>query len=272
MPYILSILLAVFMTIQSAGGLLIERLYRDNAWVTSAWQGNDLVTLVAAVPILLAALILSRRGSIRAQMIWLGALYYGLYNDMYYLFGSAFNPFFLIYVTIAVLSTFALVSGLTGVDIDSIRRAISAKTPRRLVSGWMFLFAVTLGVLWIGQCFQYGMTGQVPQLITDTGGPTHLVAALDLWMIVPPVLLAGVWLWKRRPWGHLLSAAILVQGTLTTLGLIVAAPFQNAAGIAGAWDLVPLWSVIGAGCLTSSVLLLCSLVPIRFFRSRPGGP
>ncbi len=264
--FTLSILLAVFMAIQSAGGIFIRGLYRDNAWIRSTWSGNDLVTLIAAVPILTASLIYSRRGSIRARAMWLGALYYGLYNNMYYLFGAAFNRFFLIYVAVAILSSFALIFAVAGVDIVRFSEAISPGTPHRLVSFWMFLFAGILGVLWVGQCVNYVVTGQIPRLITDTGGPTHLVAALDLWMIVAPVLVAALWLWKDRRWGYLFSAAFLVQGTLTTLVLAVGAPFQDAAGIKGAWDLVPLWSVIGAGCLFSAGTLLWN------FQAVPGVP
>jgi len=36
----------------SVGGLVIPDLYQDNPHVTAAWFGNDLVTLVVAVPLL----------------------------------------------------------------------------------------------------------------------------------------------------------------------------------------------------------------------------
>ena len=47
-PYILSIIIAVLATIASAGGLFLNGLYRDNHFVTSAWKGNDLITLFLA--------------------------------------------------------------------------------------------------------------------------------------------------------------------------------------------------------------------------------
>ena len=88
---ILSILIAILAAIASAGGLLLDNLYRDNAFVTTTWLGNDAVTLFLAVPILVAAMILAKRGSFRAQLIWMGALDYMLYNYAFYLFGAAFN-------------------------------------------------------------------------------------------------------------------------------------------------------------------------------------
>ncbi len=50
-PYTLSIIIAILATIASAGGLLLNGLYRDNAFVTTTWLGNDAITLFLAVPI-----------------------------------------------------------------------------------------------------------------------------------------------------------------------------------------------------------------------------
>jgi hypothetical protein len=66
------------MMVASVGGLFIDDQYRDNAFAASAWLGTDLVTLVIAVPVLVAVLILSLRGSARAQLVWLGMLDYAL--------------------------------------------------------------------------------------------------------------------------------------------------------------------------------------------------
>src|SRR3990172_5342244 len=110
--YLLSILIAVLATLTSAGGLLLEGLYRDNIFVISAWKGNDIVTLFIAVPILVAAMIFSRRGSLKAQLVWMGALDYMLYNYAFYLFAARFNAMFLVYVALLGLSIFALIFGL----------------------------------------------------------------------------------------------------------------------------------------------------------------
>ena len=72
--FVISLLVAILAALASAGGLLFKGLYRDNAFVTTTWLGNDAITLFLAVPILVAALIYSARGSLRAQLLWLGAL------------------------------------------------------------------------------------------------------------------------------------------------------------------------------------------------------
>jgi hypothetical protein len=52
---LLSVIVALLAFVASAGGLFWEGLYRDNTLVTAAFRGNDLITLVVAVPGLLLA-------------------------------------------------------------------------------------------------------------------------------------------------------------------------------------------------------------------------
>lgn len=94
------------------------------------------------------------------------------------------------------------------------------------------------------------------QLVLDAGGVTHGVAALDLTVVVPPMILGAHWLWRSRPWGHVISAGMLVQGLLIVADLLVTAPFHSAARIPHAWTMVPLWAAMGAGFAAGAALLL----------------
>jgi hypothetical protein len=58
-PYLLTAALAALMAVQSVLGLLFQRQYRDVKWIKATWFGNDWVTLVAAVPLLVVALVLN---------------------------------------------------------------------------------------------------------------------------------------------------------------------------------------------------------------------
>lgn len=89
----LSIIIAVLIAIVSTGGLLWENLYRDNEFITRLWRGNDLVTLTVAASLLVGSMLLARRGSWRALLIWFGTLAFTLYNYAFYLFAAAFNYF-----------------------------------------------------------------------------------------------------------------------------------------------------------------------------------
>ena len=53
-PYYLSFALAALMGVLSILGLLFQELYRDVDWIRLVWFGNDWVTLLVAVPLLIA--------------------------------------------------------------------------------------------------------------------------------------------------------------------------------------------------------------------------
>lgn len=53
-------------------------LYLGNAFVTNGWHGNDLATLVMAIPVLVAALLLGRRRSSDGSLVACVSLLWGL--------------------------------------------------------------------------------------------------------------------------------------------------------------------------------------------------
>lgn len=219
--FILSVLIALFMAAASLGGVLIEDLYRDNAFVALLWRGNDLVTLVVAVPLLVGSMIYARRGSLRAQLVWLGMLAYALYNYAFYLFGAAFNQFFLFYVAVFALSIYALVFALTKIDAEEIAEQFHVRTPVKWIGGYLILIAAGLSFLWIASALRFVFTGIIPSDIEITEHPTGIVYALDLSLLVPAMALGGVWLRRREAWGYVLAAMSLTKGATYTLVLTV---------------------------------------------------
>jgi len=251
---ILSTLLAIFAAFASAGGLLLQGLYRDNLFVTSAWKGNDLITLFIAVPILVAAMIFSRRGSLKAQLVWMGALDYMLYNYAFYLFGAAFNWFFLLYVTLLGLSIFALIFGLTQLDVDGIGQKVRARMPVGWIAGYMLFVAMGLSLIYIAQSLGFIFTGDVPAIVTNTGHPTNVVFALDLTLLVPFLVLGAIWLIRRKPWGFVLAGILTIKGPLYTIVLTAGSLWAANAGVPDVAGQVPLWVV-----LTVLGLIACGL-------------
>jgi hypothetical protein len=254
--YVLSAIIVILAIVVSAGGLFTDDLYRDNALVTAGWFGNDLVTLVVAVPVLVAALILSMRGSLRAWLVWLGMLGYTLYNYAFYLFGAAFNRFFLLYVALFALSIFALIFELAQLDVNEVARRFQARTPVKWISGYMLFVAVGLGGVEVAQSLSFAVTGQVPQVIVDVAHPTGVIFALDLSLVVPFFALGAIWLWERRPWGYVLGAILNIKGAVYMLALIGASVSAARADFPGAAAQIPLWGFLLAGSLIASGLLL----------------
>jgi hypothetical protein len=262
--YILTAIITILAIVASAGGLFIDHLYRDNLLVTSSWYGNDLVTLVVAVPMLVLALILSMRGSQRAQraqLVWLGMLDYMLYNYAFYLFGTAFNTFFLVYVALFALSIFALIFGLVALDVKGISQRFRARTPVRWIAGYMMFVAVGLSGVYVAQWVGFIATGQLPPIVIQTGHPTSVVFSLDLSLVVPVLALGAVWLWKRQPWGYVLAAIVNVKGAAYMLALCAVTLSAVRAGASEDVSQVALWGFIGLASLVASLFLLGNLEP-----------
>ncbi len=260
--FILSTLIAILAILASVGGLLLKGLYRDNAFVTTTWLGNDAVTLFLAAPILVAAMVFAARGSLRAQLIWLGALDYMLYNYAFYLFGATFNAFFLVYAALLGLSIFALIFGLTSLDVEKVRQQFSPRTPVKWIGGYFLFVAAGLGVIYLIQSIAFIATGQLPAIVTLSGHPTNVVFALDLTLLIPWFVLGAIWLIKRQPWGYVIAGILSVKGPLYTLVLAVNSILVVNAGISETSEL-PLWASLTVLGTAASVLLFGHLKPAK---------
>ena len=255
----LSILIAGFALITTLGGLFLPELYRDNAFVQAVWKGNDLVTLVIALPIFIAALIFMRQGSKRSGLVWLGMLDYFLYNFAFYLFAASFNWFFLLYLVCFTCSIFALIFGLLNLDVKGAAAGFRPKTPVRWISGYMLFIAVGLTTVYLMQTINFIVTGTLPSLIITSGHVTAIVFALDLSLLVPWLALGAVWLWQKRPWGYALAAITLTKGFCYTFVLTVGSLSAARAGYDFAMSEVPLWATLTVGSLIAVSVLLFNL-------------
>lgn len=247
--YRLTLVIAVLASLASAGGLWMEGIYRDEVSFKRAFQGNDLVTLFLAVPLLLTSIVFTRRGKQQATLIWVAMLGYMVYNYAFYLFGAAFNRFFQVYVALFALSLYALIFVLTGLDAAGISRRFDRNTPIRWIGAYMLFIGLFLGVFEFIRSLSLFTSGQPP---TD---PT-LVFALDLSLIVPAMVTGAIWLWQRRPWGYVLAAMMTVKGATYGLALVAMAAFVAGFRWSGNWDpFTPFYVFVAAGGILASLLL-----------------
>jgi hypothetical protein len=256
----LSLLLPGVMAAASLLGLLTDGLYRDNTWSTSAFRGTDAATLVLVVPTLLIALLLARRGSVGARLVWLGVLAYGVYNYAFYLFGTAFDDAFLLYAAALGLSLALLVFATPRV-LPLV--AAPDRGPLRTVGGYLIAVGVLFGALWTAQSLTFVATGRLPRVITDPGLHTSTVFALDLTLVVPWLVIAGVLLWSRTAAGMALGVALNTLAVLCMAALASGAAFQQAAGIPHVTWSAPPYLEIGITSLAALLLLLPRLRAAR---------
>ena len=252
----LTAFLAALMCVQSVLGLAFQGQYRDADWIKATWFGNDWVTLVGAVPLLVVALILARRGSVRGLLLWLGALGYAAYNYAYYLFGAALNAYFALYVVGVVLATATLILSLSRLDVAAIALSFRPETPVRLIGGYLGFVGVGLASVWLAMWAAYVFAGRPTPVEPEA---FKLVAALDLSIIVPVLTVGGALLWQRHLWGYVIAAIASIQASLYLLVLSVNSLGAIRRGLAESPGELPVWGTLAMLTTAAGLLLLANV-------------
>jgi hypothetical protein len=198
--------------------------YYDTVSSAAQMQGNDFITLLVGLPLLVVSTWLAFRGSIRGRLLLTGTLGFFLYTYMSMSTLTAYNFLFLVYVALFALSLYAFVLSMMSFDLASLPGQFSDKLPRGWIAGLMFVVAGFLGLAWLGRILMPLLQNQVPALENTT---TLVIQFMDLGLIVPLAVLAGFLLLRKSAWGYLLASVMLTKGV--TLGLGVSAMAINMA-------------------------------------------
>ncbi len=210
-----------------------------------------MINLFIGLPLFAGAIYLSQRNSLRGRLLLGGLLFYFFYVYLMAMTGYAFNRLFLVHVAIFALSAVAFLMNLHDVDVARLPAQVSARFPRRLFIGFTFVMSALLVILWLGRIMPIMVNDRFP---SDIAGLTTLVSqGIDLGIVVPLMLSAGILLWRHSPWGYLLTSVSFGYGLLMSITLpafivvpliqdgkvplIEAAPFLaiSLLGLALAW-------------------------------------
>lgn len=258
-PYrIASLAILILTTGATIVGLFVPRFYRDDPVLLPQMYGQDLLTLVIAVPALTTSLYYANRGSVRGYLVWLGVTGYLLYTYASYAFMTAFNELYLVYTTLLWLTLLTFVGGMARLDAAALKSELRELSVRPYVAFQLLLVGL-VSSLWLSEILPATLAGTTPASITEPGLPTSVIYSLDLGVIVPAFALTAYWLWKRHPWGYAFTAVLLVK--IVTLGGAVLAMIVYMLRDGQA---VPLPQIIIFGVLTviSLVLLVKFLLAI----------
>ncbi len=175
------------------------------------------------------------RGSLRAQLVRIGAFFYFAYAYLVILFGIAYNPMFLVYAALLSASTAGLVLSLVAVDVDRLSSQFRLGFARRTIAWAVIAVSVTFALLWLSRIVPGILAGKAaPGLESYT---TLSVQGADLSLVIPISTLTGIGLLRRRPIGYLLIAPVLIFMATMGLGLVgvvvAMALMGTSVGIAG---------------------------------------
>ncbi len=222
--------------------------HNDSLLVGAGFRGTDAVTLFIVVPLTLAVYVMALRGSLKAQIMMIPALFYFLYNGVSMTFAATFNPLFLFYAASFSASLFATIIALATFDVDTLAQKIKPAFPHRGIA--VFLFAAGIGTLfiWISELISPMLIGSAPANI----GPytTMFTHGFDSAVITPACVIAGIFIWQRKPLGYLLAAPLMIFCALIGVVVIGQTVSQTLAGLVfpmGVYiGMIGSWVIMGA--------------------------
>ncbi len=212
--------IAILLTIAAGGGVFISGLYRDAPSFVAQAVGQDFISLAIVLPTLIVTALLAGRGSLRARLVWLGALVYVVYTYVVAAFDVSFNSLFLVYVALLGCSLYALIGGLVTADVIGIKACFTEKTPVKAISIYLAVLGVLFYFLWLSELVPALLAGAIPQSIRENGTPTNAVHVLDMAWILPALGITAVSLWRKQALGYTLAGALLSYIVLLTLAIL----------------------------------------------------
>ncbi|HET7465344.1 MAG TPA: hypothetical protein VFL29_01645 [Candidatus Dormibacteraeota bacterium] len=219
--YAVSGLLAAVSTAAAAATFFVPDVLRGPAVMNGSARGTAIVMLVAGVPLLLCSMLFAARGSLRAQIVWLGAAGYSVYNGVMFVLATPFNQLYLLYEGMLGLSIWTAVLVVLGIDRAAYRRAFSESFPDRRIAGYLLTVTAANTFLWLSGVVPAVFSTDTPKFLEGTGLTTMPTYDQDLAFWLPSIAVAAIWMWRRMLWGRLLVGATLVMWVVEAVGVAV---------------------------------------------------
>jgi len=227
--------------------------FYDTVSMAAQQQGNDLITLVVGLPLLMLSTWMAFRGSLRGRLLLTGTLGFFLYTYMSMATLTSYNQLFLVYVALFGLSLYAFILSMMSIEIETLPQRFSSSLPRGWIAALMFVVGGFLLLAWLGRIVPPLLQGQTPVLENTT---TLVIQTMDIALIVPLTLLSGVLLLRNKPWGFLLTSVALLKGITLGLGVSAMAINMVRRGVPENLSIMVPFLVITLFNLVSAVVLL----------------
>lgn len=247
-PYVLSAAVVVDAVAVMLTSFLAQDLLRGPAVSIGNLQGTALVMGAVTVPILVASMLFAKRGS-AAILGWIGALGSIAYQAVLFLFATPFNSFFFLYVALGSLAIWSLVALLPRIEVERLAGAFEPRTPTRAVAAYLVINVALFLALWLRATVPAVLSSEPPVFLEGTGMTTGPVQILDLGFTLPLMAVAAILLWRRRPWGFVLTGGLLVMLAIETLSIAVdqwLGYAADASSPAASAEIVPVMLVLTA--------------------------
>ncbi len=250
--YINSIIIAILASIATLSGLFWKGLYKhDTVSLAAQAMGQDLVTLLIGIPILLLSMYLVSKDSLRGGLIWMGTIFYFLYSYASISFLASYNQLFLVYVALFSLSLYTFVYGLVSLDTKTIKKSISPGKTAKIAGVFLIFSGALLAIMWIKMIVDSLLTGVAPAALENY--TTLVIQALDIGIIFPATLIGGILIIKGKEWGYALVSILLIKASLLGTAIISMIFFMAQNGVELALGQIIFFAIVTVAGITISV-------------------
>lgn len=243
--------------------------FYDTVSTAAQMRGNDLVTLVVGLPLLVISTWLAFRGSLRGRLLLTGTLAFFLYTYMSMSMLTAYNALFLLYVASFAMSLYAFILSMLSFELADLPLHFSAKFPHGWIAGVLFAVGGFLAVAWIGRVLPELLHPETPAALENT--TTRVIQSMDLALITPLAIVAGILLLRRSPGGYLLASVAILKGL--TMALAVSTMGINMAlkGVPEATGILVPFLVLTVVVLVTAIVLLRGIIqdPASLRKAQP---
>jgi hypothetical protein len=205
--------------------------FYDTVFIGAGSRGTDAVMLFLGIPMLISFLILHGRGSLRGTLLLIGTLFYFLYVYAGFALGAVnYNRSFLLYIVLFSASLFTFVLAFITIDLKYLSTHFVPCLPRYSVAIFMLISGMFTAIIWLSPLIAGLIQGKPPTTLSSyyTGRVTD---ALDLGIITPSTVIAGVLILRRVPMGYLIALSLLVLEIMLLPTILAQTVFQIAAGV-----------------------------------------
>jgi hypothetical protein len=212
-------------------GILNPVIYSKviNSEIMPAVMGQDLMTVLAAILILILA-VLTKAGDSKKQVIILGILGYLFYAYGIYVVERIYNVLYYLYIVIFGLSFWSLVYGVLKIRGEDVQIIYVPALMRNISAGFSFLVALVFTILWVMQLLPLVITGEKIEFM-------YSIYILDLCFIMPAFVIVGVLVLRKARLGLLLVPAMFVLGFTLIFSLVLSESlkplFNDATSVGG---------------------------------------
>jgi uncharacterized membrane protein (DUF2068 family) len=197
-----------------------QGLYQyDNTFKAIGFRSFDLINLAIVLPLFALALRLYRRGQLRGQLLLTALFTYLAYIYLIGVMGNAFNFMFLVWTALFSIGLFGLLLTLAEMDLPALPGKLGPHFPRKSVSVYLITVGLLLLLQYLAEIISAYATGNPPASLDHY--TTLELAALELGIMVPLHFVGGVFLWRRKAWGYLISTCLAFTSSMVFIALSV---------------------------------------------------